>query len=179
MDLFCGVGPLAVRAARKGLHVIANDLNPDCYKYLVQNAKLNKVDHRMLCFNACAREVVRKWFNQEYVNSLDEHFRRFQHVYMNLPVDAIEFLDVFRGFLLKAKWTEDELPMIHVNGFVVAQDEEESKTKMAERIAKILPNFSKDQIIHFGYIKNVTIIMRMYCVSFRLSKEDANLEEFE
>jgi tRNA (guanine37-N1)-methyltransferase len=35
MDLFCGVGPLAVRAARKGLHVIANDLNPDCYKYLV------------------------------------------------------------------------------------------------------------------------------------------------
>jgi tRNA G37 N-methylase Trm5 len=27
-DIFCGTGPLAVRAARKGLFVIANDLNP-------------------------------------------------------------------------------------------------------------------------------------------------------
>ena len=25
-DIFCGVGPLAVRAAKKGLFVIANDL---------------------------------------------------------------------------------------------------------------------------------------------------------
>lgn len=30
-DIFCGVGPLAVRAAKKGLFVIANDLNPHCY----------------------------------------------------------------------------------------------------------------------------------------------------
>jgi hypothetical protein len=26
-----GLGPLAVRAARKGAYVIANDLNPSCY----------------------------------------------------------------------------------------------------------------------------------------------------
>jgi tRNA G37 N-methylase Trm5 len=31
VDLFCGVGPLAVRAAKKGLFVIANDLNPYCH----------------------------------------------------------------------------------------------------------------------------------------------------
>lgn len=60
----------------------------------------------MLCFNGCAREVVRKWFDEEYVNSLPAPFRRFHHVYMNLPVDAVEFLDVFKGFLLKAKWKE-------------------------------------------------------------------------
>lgn len=42
-DIFCGCGPLAVRAARKGLFVIANDLNPYGYEYLVHNAKLNKV----------------------------------------------------------------------------------------------------------------------------------------
>lgn len=42
-DIFCGVGPLTVRAAKKGLHVIANDLNPYCHEYLVGNAKLNKV----------------------------------------------------------------------------------------------------------------------------------------
>lgn len=42
-DIFCGVGPLAVRAAKKGLHVIANDLNPYCHEYLTLNCKLNKV----------------------------------------------------------------------------------------------------------------------------------------
>lgn len=42
-DIFCGVGPLAVRAAKKGLFVIANDLNPYCHEYLVSNSKLNKV----------------------------------------------------------------------------------------------------------------------------------------
>lgn len=67
--------------------------------------------------------------------------------------------------------------MIHVNGFVVAQDEQESKTKMSERIAKVLPHFTKDQILHFEHIKNVTIIMRMYCISFRLSKADAMIED--
>jgi tRNA (guanine37-N1)-methyltransferase len=30
-DIFCGAGPLAVRAAKKGLYVIANDLNPQGY----------------------------------------------------------------------------------------------------------------------------------------------------
>lgn len=42
-DIFCGVGPLAVRAARQQAYVIANDLNPHCYEYLLKNAKSNKV----------------------------------------------------------------------------------------------------------------------------------------
>jgi hypothetical protein len=58
----------------------------------------------MLCFNACAREIVRKWYDKTFVESLNPKFKRFHHVYMNLPVDAIEFLDVFKGFLLKSNW---------------------------------------------------------------------------
>ena len=42
-DIFCGVGPLAVRAAKKGAYVIANDLNPSCYEYLEKNCKINGV----------------------------------------------------------------------------------------------------------------------------------------
>jgi len=42
-DMFCGVGPLAIRAAKMGVKVLANDLNPDCYKYLLQNINKNKV----------------------------------------------------------------------------------------------------------------------------------------
>jgi len=40
--MFCGVGPLAIRAAKLGMKVIANDLNPDCYEFLLKNIKLNK-----------------------------------------------------------------------------------------------------------------------------------------
>jgi len=61
----------------------------------------------------------------------------------------------------------------------VAPDDEQSMVKMTERIAKILPHFSKDQIFSFHLIKNVTVIMRMYCVSFRLSRLDALEEIFE
>lgn len=54
-DIFCGVGPLAVRAAHKGVYVIANDLNPYCHEYLVKNAIKNKVQEKMKCWNMCAR----------------------------------------------------------------------------------------------------------------------------
>ena len=34
-DMFCGIGPLAVKAAaKKRIKVIANDLNPACFDYL-------------------------------------------------------------------------------------------------------------------------------------------------
>lgn len=42
-DVFAGVGPFAIPAARKGTAVLANDLNPDSYKYLQQNIQDNKV----------------------------------------------------------------------------------------------------------------------------------------
>lgn len=42
-DVFAGVGPFALPAAKKGCAVIANDLNPDSYKYLTLNIKDNRV----------------------------------------------------------------------------------------------------------------------------------------
>ncbi|KAI4122340.1 MAG: hypothetical protein LQ341_007315, partial [Variospora aurantia] len=42
-DVMAGVGPFALPAAKKGVWVWANDLNPDSYTSLVDNAKRNKV----------------------------------------------------------------------------------------------------------------------------------------
>ena len=60
-DMFCGVGPLSVKAAvkRPKLKVLANDLNPIAFEYLEKNIKLNKIKERVLPFNMDAREYLR------------------------------------------------------------------------------------------------------------------------
>jgi tRNA (guanine37-N1)-methyltransferase len=42
-DVFAGVGPFAVPAAKKGCAVFANDLNPNSAKYLTKNVTDNRV----------------------------------------------------------------------------------------------------------------------------------------
>ena len=42
-DVFAGVGPFALPAAKKGCGVLANDLNPESYKWLLRNVEINKV----------------------------------------------------------------------------------------------------------------------------------------
>lgn len=43
-DVMAGVGPFAVPAAKKGLFVWANDLNPECHAALEDCISLNKVN---------------------------------------------------------------------------------------------------------------------------------------
>jgi tRNA (guanine37-N1)-methyltransferase len=42
-DVFAGVGPFAIPAAKNGVTVYANDLNPESYRWLQANKTLNKV----------------------------------------------------------------------------------------------------------------------------------------
>ena len=71
------------------------------------------------------------------------------------------------------------MPLIHVNCFVVADSDEKSMNLLEQRIGKVLPGFKKEDIVDLHHIKNVTVIMRMYCVSFRLKPkyEGAELED--
>ena len=55
-DVFAGVGPFALPAAKKGCGVLANDLNPESHKWLVRNIESNKV--RFLQFIARCRSHV-------------------------------------------------------------------------------------------------------------------------
>ena len=42
-DMFCGVGPFVIPAAKKGCLCYANDLNPASYQSLLHNLQLNNV----------------------------------------------------------------------------------------------------------------------------------------
>lgn len=84
VDLFGGVAPFAVQAAKKGARVTCVDLNPDACDLARRNAVANKVDVDVRCGDA--REVAKE---------LDPADR----VVMNLPHGAKHFLDVSKALV--------------------------------------------------------------------------------
>lgn len=54
-DLMAGVGPFAVPLALNRITVYANDLNPESYKYLNKNMKINHCEKNLSTHNQCAR----------------------------------------------------------------------------------------------------------------------------
>lgn len=101
--------------------MVANDLNPACFQWSARNARLNKVTDRMHIFNMDAREFIRSFYQteREEAKQTEADFRSLPvnctHIYMNLPGDAIEFLDVLKGLLNPEYHTK--MPVIHVYGF--------------------------------------------------------------
>ncbi|KAI0348300.1 hypothetical protein BDW22DRAFT_1319282 [Trametopsis cervina] len=58
-DVFAGVGPFALPAAKKGCAVLANDLNPESYKYLKINIDNNKVDTLVRSFCEDGKDFIK------------------------------------------------------------------------------------------------------------------------
>lgn len=50
-DVFCGVGPIAISAAKIVKRVYANDLNPSAIEYLETNSVLNKLERKIKVLN--------------------------------------------------------------------------------------------------------------------------------
>lgn len=57
-DVFAGVGPFAIPAGKKEVIVLANDLNPDSFKYLQENIELNKVSTLVKPFNLDGAQFI-------------------------------------------------------------------------------------------------------------------------
>jgi tRNA (guanine37-N1)-methyltransferase len=103
LDVFAGVGPFSIPAAKKGCLVYANDLNPHSYESLRANAKANSVTHKLKAYNLDGREFIQKVTHdllvpqqpsKEPLNTFTKHNTR---IIMNLPATAVQFLDTFRG----------------------------------------------------------------------------------
>ena len=79
-DMFAGVGPFIVPAAKRGAECVGVDLNGAAVEYLRRNAERNGVSDRVIAINADVRDVT----------GYDDWADR---IVMNLPHSADGFLD--------------------------------------------------------------------------------------
>lgn len=164
-DMFAGVGPFAIPAAKKGCTVYANDLNPASYEALLANRQLNKVrESNLLAFNLDAREFVRQ--------HLAVQPKRQSHVIMNLPALGPSFCDCFRG-VFAGKLADDApavMPIIHCYGFTKADD---YAADMLRRVADALDVDALPPDAVGRYVREVAPQKIMVCVTFRLPRDIA------
>ncbi len=87
VDMFAGVGPFCILIAKRhpGTRVIAVDKNPDAVRYLRENVKLNRVGNVEIR-EGDARDAVKG-------------IKGADHVIMNLPHSAMDFLEDALGVL--------------------------------------------------------------------------------
>jgi len=180
LDGFCGVGPFAIRAAKKGCAVQANDLNPESVLSLVGNAELNKIpviDQRggnprfvnekgkISVFNTDAREFLR--FTLKHLP-----LKQSSHIVMNLPATAPEFLDCLIGSL--SRTSPVELPMVHCYCFSSKHSLEERQSQVEERVRGMLKmNASQSLEVTVRDVRDVAPNKYMVCAHFQLPSQIA------
>eukprot|EP01090_Pellita_catalonica_P020834 TRINITY_DN7631_c0_g1_i1.p1 TRINITY_DN7631_c0_g1~~TRINITY_DN7631_c0_g1_i1.p1 ORF type:complete len:396 (+),score=58.23 TRINITY_DN7631_c0_g1_i1:89-1276(+) len=154
-DMFAGIGPFAVPAAKNNACLVyANDLNPRSYYYLCQNIALNKLSTEIEAFNLDGRVFVQALIADARVGRR----KMFDHVVMNLPASAETFLDVFQDFPSDLK-----PPLIHCYMFSDAKDLHQD---CIDRIEVILKRKIGNPLIHD--VRDVSPHKKMFCVTFRL-----------
>lgn len=105
-DVFCGVGPFSIPAAKKGCSVLANDLNPHSVKWLKKNIKLNKVDKNVHVFNKDGGLFIREDMRRHMLTLKAAECSSI-NVIMNLPALAPTFLSNFHNL-----FSDEELKQI-------------------------------------------------------------------
>ncbi len=163
-DMFAGIGPFAVPAAKRGCRVYANDLNPASAEWLRTNVAANKVGPSVTVSSLDARQFVRELLGTHAAKL--EH-GPFGHVVMNLPASAIEFLDVFVGAFRREAWPA-ALPRVHCYCF---SKEVDATADAIARVEQVLGASVPGAEAHV--VRDVAPRKLMVCVSFTLPDEVA------
>lgn len=166
-DVFAGVGPFAIPAAKKKCFVYANDLNPESYKWLNHNMKLNKVDDRYLkTFCMDGKDFILTVLKENLLNYLNVCN---VHIVMNLPALAVQFLENFVG-LYNANEIDDitKNVTIHVYCFTKGED----YVNLAKTL--IVNSFSVDiseNVTEIFRVRTVSSLKEMMRISINLTKK--------
>ena len=164
-DVFAGVGPFAIPAAKCGANVLANDLNPESFRWLQHNCKLSKVESRVRTFNLDGRAFIQGPVREELPALLTQ--KAAVHVVMNLPALALDFLDAFKALLPHSPSSDAQLPTVHCYGF---SKEEEPARDVMQRASDTI-GFSLENCSTVHFVRNVAPNKDMMCVSFTVPKE--------
>ena len=156
IDMCCGVGALTCFAAKEGLEVFANDLNPSAIACARQNVAQNKIEAEV--FNMDAREFVRKLVKD---GKLTEP--RINHVMINLPEIGIRFLDVFEGLFEDDSALNGNEFRIYCHSF----SRENPPEDLRARIPLPLP---PDYPIEAVHVRDVAPSKIMYSVEFTVPR---------
>lgn len=188
-DLFAGVGPFAVPAAKAKCITYANDLNPDSVLWLRTNMKRNKVQEK---FYDTYQMDAKDFILNEMKPKLFAHYSEIEeeqlatmpkiHIIMNLPALAPTFLPHFCGLfrndlntklncskklsdLFKAQKIEH---IIYCYCFLKGAYEDpkaEVRNLVEIELGKELDD---DQLIDIFRVRNVAPFKEMYRVEIRL-----------
>ncbi|XP_038210637.1 tRNA (guanine(37)-N1)-methyltransferase [Zerene cesonia] len=173
-DVFCGVGPFSIPAAKRSTIVFANDLNPDSYKWLEHNATQNKIDKSLITmYNLDGKDFICDIFKQ-YIIDLCNGTHKLEskakiHITMNLPALAVEFLKYFNGLIDKQLC--ENIPKditVYVYCFAIGEDPVSVAKEM------VLTNIGMDiseNVIDVFKVRNVSPKKEMMRVTFNLTKE--------
>jgi len=180
-DVFAGVGPFAIPAAKfMKCRVLANDLNPESYRWLCENVRINKVDTLVKCFNLDGREFILNVLRNDlidYVKTYDgSNSNRRYHVVMNLPEIAVEFLDAFSGLLSDIKDNGDlyKIPHLDIHCYCFVKDIPQdmahdyvinlASTKLGHKL-------SPSDVEQVFEVRKVAPTKLMYRISFKLAQD--------
>lgn len=171
-DVFAGVGPFSIPTAKRKAYVLANDLNPSSYQWLLHNAQKNKVTKYISMFNKDGRDFIKtdvradliKRWNTKDGQTVDYNI----HITMNLPAMALDFLETFCGLMINYDGPIPVLPIVHVYCFARGEDSARSAQQMAEEKlgTKLQANLHG---VHF--VRNVAQNKDMYRICFQLTRE--------
>ncbi|XP_015839993.1 tRNA (guanine(37)-N1)-methyltransferase [Tribolium castaneum] len=165
-DVFAGVGPFSVPLARKKCQVFANDLNPESFKWLNHNFKINKVgENYFKSYNKDGREFILG----EVKELLPKFSAKNVFILMNLPALAVDFLTTFVDL-----FSNDELPEFGKHPVVVvycfAKGEDFiniAKKSLCEKIGRNV----EEKITDVFRVRTVSSLKEMMRITFKLDRE--------
>ncbi|XP_015368599.1 PREDICTED: tRNA (guanine(37)-N1)-methyltransferase [Diuraphis noxia] len=170
-DVFAGIGPFSVPAAKLGCIVIANDLNPNSCKWLEINKTKNRIkDELLTIINKDGSKFIQEDLRAHYILwSKKITSENNVHVTMNLPAIAVDFVKYFNNLFEWEEISDHSLPILHVYTFVKTDKSYEEGLKSI--IEEYFSNIKNDDIQEIIRVRNVAPNKEMVRITFQMKKD--------